>query len=137
MTFVIDASVTMAWCFEDETSPATEAVLDRLTEDDAVVPGLWNLEVANVMLVAERRGRMTESQSARFVGLLGQLPIWVDDAPVDVNGVLALARRHTLSAYGAAYLALAERQGAPLATADAQLAAAARTAGVVLLIEAD
>lgn len=134
--FVVDTSVTMAWCFEDEATPATEAVLDRLRDEPAIVPPIWPLEVANVLLVAERRRRMTEAQAARFTGLLGQLPIHVDDDTVDLSAVLGTGRRHELSAYDAAYLVLAERLGAPLATLDDALAGAARTAGVALLLGA-
>jgi predicted nucleic acid-binding protein len=68
--FVIDSSVAMAWCFEDEASDATDAVLDRLNEECAVVPAIWPLEVANVLLVAERRGRLSEAQASRFLELL-------------------------------------------------------------------
>ncbi len=133
MPFVVDASVTMAWCFEDEATPETEALLDRLQEDAATVPSLWELEVVNVLLVAERRNRLGEAQSARFLSLLGQLPISVDTVS-DVGAVLAAGRRHNLSAYDAAYLVLAEREGLALATLDASLAAAADSAGVSLLI---
>jgi predicted nucleic acid-binding protein len=135
MPFVLDASVAMAWCFEDETTAGTEAMLDRLTEDPAVVPSLWELEVANVLLVGERQGRLTEFQSARFVELLGRLPINVDLAPPEMTTLLAVGRRHGLSADDAAYLVLAERDGVPLATQDDKLRAAARSAGVPLLIE--
>lgn len=125
MPFVVDASVALAWCFEDEATPQTEAVLDRLSHDTAVVPSLWELEVSNVLLAGERRDRLTESQSARFVALLAQLPILVDTASVDVGAVLAAGRQHLLTAYDAAYLVLAEREGVPLATLDARLRAAA------------
>ena len=125
MPFVVDASVALAWCFEDEATPQTEAVLDRLSHDTAVVPSLWELEVSNVLLAGERRDRLTESQSARFVALLAQLPILVDTASVDVGAVLAAGRQHVLTAYDAAYLVLAEREGVPLATLDARLRAAA------------
>jgi predicted nucleic acid-binding protein len=133
MPFVLDASVTMAWCFEDETNRDTEAVLDRLTDDPAVVPSLWEYEVANVVLMAERRGRLTEFQTTRFVELLGRLPINVDLAPPEITTVLAVGRRHGLSAYDAAYLVLAERDGIPLATQDERLRAAANAAGVPLI----
>lgn len=134
MPIVIDASVTMAWCFDDEATDATDAVLDRLTEDEAVVPSLWQLEVANVLLVAERRRRVTEAQAARFLGLLRQLPIRVDPSPYDMTAVLAAGRRHQLTAYDGAYLVLAERLGAPVGTLDDRLAAACRAAGVPCLI---
>jgi len=132
--FVVDASVTMAWCFADEVTPATEAVLDLFGGDGAVVPAIWPLEIANVLLVAERRGRLSEAQASRFLDLLQQLPIEVDEVPVDLAGVVATGRRHALSAYDASYLALAERTGAPLATLDRRLGEAAVRAGVPLLI---
>jgi predicted nucleic acid-binding protein len=132
--FVLDASVTMAWCFEDEATPDTDAVLDRLGTDEAAVPAIWPLEVANVLLIAERRGRVSEAQSSRFAGLLAQLPIHVDDHPGDIAALAALGRRHELSSYDASYLALAQRLGAGLATLDRPLAGAAVRAGVHLLI---
>lgn len=135
MPFVVDASVTLAWCFEDEASPQTEAILDLLSDDTAVVPSLWELEVSNVLLFGERRRRLTESQTARFVALLGQLPILVDSASVDMEAVLAVGRHHALTAYDAAYLVLAEREGVPLATLDVRLRNAARAVGVQLMPE--
>jgi predicted nucleic acid-binding protein len=131
--FVVDTSVTMAWCFEDEATDATEAVLDRLKDERAIAPALWSFEVANVLLVAEHRGRLTETQSSHFLALLEQLPIDVEDDAVDAAELVAVGRRHLLSGYDAAYLALAERRGAPLATCDERVAAAARTAGVQVL----
>lgn len=125
----------MTWCFDDEASPAGDAVLARLAQVEAVVPMQWQLEVTNVLLVAERRGKITEAQAARFLELLGRLPIQVDDTPVDITGVLALGRRHGLSAYDAQYLWLAERRAASLATLDGRLAEAARAAGVPLLLD--
>lgn len=73
-TFVMDASVTLAWAFEDEVTPYTEAVLDKLTRSRAVVPALWPLEVGNALVVAERRGRLKEADTVRFLTLLRQLP---------------------------------------------------------------
>jgi predicted nucleic acid-binding protein len=134
MPFVIDTSVTMAWCFEDEATESTERLLDELRTDHAVVPALWRLEVANVLLVAERRKRLTEAQSVRFVELLTRLPIQVDDAPADVDSILTSGRQHGLSAYDAAYLVLAERLGAALATLDDRLVQACRAAGVQLAL---
>lgn len=133
--FVIDTSLAMAWCFEDEATKATEAVLDALADDEAVVPAIWPLEVANVLLVAERRGRLTEAQANRFLELLGHLPIQVDGSAADAGAILAVGRRHTLSSYDASYLVLAERRGAALATLDRPLAKAARKAGVPLLVK--
>jgi predicted nucleic acid-binding protein len=135
MPFVVDASVTLAWCFEDEATPHTEAILDLLIEDTAIVPALWELEVSNVLLLGERRRRLSEAQSARFVALLGQLPIHVDSATVEMGAVLAAGRRHELTAYDAAYLVLAEREGVALATTDARLSSAAKGAGVDVIPE--
>jgi len=133
--FVIDTSITMAWCFEDEATAATDDALERLRDEDVAVPAIWPLEVANVLLVAERRGRLSEAQASRFLGLLDQLPIGIDDARQDLAGIIAAGRRHHLSSYDASYLVLAERLGAPLATLDRRLAEAAAHAGVPLLTE--
>jgi predicted nucleic acid-binding protein len=129
---VVDASVTMAWCFEDEATRATDALLDRVATEGAVVPQLWGLEVCNVLLVAQRKGRITEAQSARFLALLHQLPMISDPAGTPLPELLAVAARHGLTAYDAAYLALAERNAAALATLDADLRDAATAAGVEL-----
>jgi predicted nucleic acid-binding protein len=133
--FVIDTSIAMAWCFEDEATQATDAVLNRFRDDQAVVPAVWPLEVANVLLVAERRGRLSEAQASRFLELLAQLPIDVENSATAVAGIVATGRRHTLSSYDASYLLLAERLGATLATLDKSLAKAASKAGVQLLVK--
>lgn len=125
--------MALSWCFEDEATGESEAVLDRLNEDTAVVPALWELEITNVLLVAERRGRLTEAQAARFVALLAALPIDVDLAGPKMATLLAVGRRHGLSAYDSAYLVLAEDEGVPLATLDGKLSKAASVAGVPLL----
>ena len=135
MPFVLDASLALSWCFEDETTPDTEAVLDRLATEPAVVPGLWELEITNALLVGERRGRLTESQTTRFVSLLASLPINVDLASPDMTTLLAVGRQHGLSSYDATYLVLAERDGHPLATLDDKLIVAAKRAGVTLLVQ--
>ena len=133
--FVVDNSVVMAWCFEDEASPYTEGILDRLRETQALVPALWPLEAANVLLLAERRDRLNEAQTAHFAQLLEALPILVEEADVAriLGPVLAVGRAHRLSAYDAAYLELAARQGLPLATRDSRLRKAAGNAGVAVL----
>lgn len=132
---VIDASITMAWCFEDEENDVAEEVLDALLTDEATVPAVWSLEVVNVLLTAERRRRMTEAQSARFLELLSALPIAVDHS-VSIAEIYTAGQRHKLSAYAASYLVLAERLGARLATLDTRLAAAASGAGVQVIAEA-
>jgi predicted nucleic acid-binding protein len=133
--FVVDNSVVMAWCFEDEASNYTEGVLDRLRETQALVPPIWPLEVANVLLIAERRDRLNGAQTAHFAQLLQGLPILVEGADAEriLGPVLAVGRAHRLSAYDAAYLELAARHGLPLATQDSQLRRAAGKAGVTIL----
>jgi predicted nucleic acid-binding protein len=124
--FVLDCSITLAWFFEDEANAYAEAVEDSLAEASAVVPALWSLEVANGLLVGERRRRTTEAKVTQFLTLLRSLPITADDetAARAWQDTLPLARAHELSAYDAAYLELAMRRGLPLATLDEDLAAA-------------
>jgi predicted nucleic acid-binding protein len=133
--FVLDASVTLAWCFDDEASDASRALLRRLEDETGFVPAIWPLEVANVLAGAERRGRIAAPRIAEFVALLSGLDITIakDTADRGLNDVLALARRHSLSSYDATYLDLAMTTAVPLATRDAQLAAAARRIGVEVL----
>ena len=119
---VIDCSVTMAWCFEDECDAYADSSLAALASAEARVPSVWSLEVANVLLVAERRDRIAPADSTRFVQLLAELPIVVehDDRRRTQGAVLDLARRTGLSVYDASYLDLAMRLGVPLATRDDQ-----------------
>jgi len=133
--FVLDASVTMAWCFEDEASDAAWGLLDRLGEDTALVPSIWSAEVANVLLVAERRRRLTRPQSRAFVTRLLALPILVEEAaPQRVLGeVLTLGREAGLAAYDALYLDLAARHDLPLATLDRAMRSAARKSRIAIL----
>lgn len=136
MNFVLDASVTLAWLFEDESNPATDHPLERLETESALVPDLWLYEVANVLIAGERRNRLTETQSRRFLALLAELPIRVMEAGRSSlwADALPLAREHGLSLYDAAYLDLAMQEGLPLATRDKALGQAARRAGVELLL---
>lgn len=129
---MLDASVTLAWAFEDEADEYSDSVLGALTESEAVVPGLWSLEVANVLAVGERRGRLRPADSARFVALLESLPIRVEPAPESMGEIVALARESGTSAYDAVYLALAMRRGLPLATRDTALREAASGRGVLI-----
>lgn len=135
MAFVLDASVTLAWCFENEATPYTEAVLERLGDTEALVPAIWPLEVANVLLVGERRKRLTEADTAHFVELLATLPITVEEEGLTeaLGPVLALAREQGLSANDASYLELAARRGLSLATQDRRLSLAATRVGVPLV----
>jgi len=132
--FVLDCSVTMAWCFESESDAYSRAVLTSIPSGPAVVPPLWLLEVANVLLVAERRRRITRPDGVRFLDLLAELPVVVAE-PEGISGMamlVTLGRELGLSAYDAAYLHLARRERIPLASRDQALVVAARQAGVGL-----
>jgi predicted nucleic acid-binding protein len=132
MPFVLDASVTACWAFQDEDHPLAGLALDRLTTDDAIVPALWWFEVRNILVVNERRGRVSESVTRAFLRHLASLPVRVDSVPNE-DEVLRLARAHRLSVYDAAYLELALRQGCPLASLDRELVAAAAAVRVTPL----
>ncbi len=132
--FVVDASITLAWCFADESSDATDDVLRRLLTEGGLAPAHWPLEVANALRFGERRGWIDEAKLAVARSLLTELP--VDVVPVDVAAaldVVDLARRHDLTSYDAVYLDLAASRGLALATADRRLAAACRDASVALI----
>jgi predicted nucleic acid-binding protein len=124
--------LTVAWFFEDEADDYAQAVEDSLPTASAVVPALWPLEVANALLMGERRKRATEAKVTTFLGLLQALPIGLDDETAGRawDDSIHLARTHQLSAYDAAYLELALRRGLPLATLDEKLKAAAVAVGV-------
>ena len=129
---MVDASVALAWCFPDEASQYADEVVVALEGRRVIVPTVWALEITNALLVAERRKRVKQPDVRRFVELLGGLTIMEQSQTVadTVSNVLPLAREYDLSAYDAAYLDVAVRQGAPLATLDSTLEKAGRSAGV-------
>jgi len=131
---VLDASVTLSWCFADQASPETDRLLDDVREHGALVPGLWFLEVGNVLLHAERRGRIAAADVAVRLELISALPIMVDQNTVGRawNEVLHLARAEWLTVYDATYLELAARRGLALYTRDNALARAAQRHGLVV-----
>jgi predicted nucleic acid-binding protein len=133
--FVLDCSIAVTWFFEDETSPETDALLDRVRDEGAVVPALWHWELANVLLQAERRGRIAASEVMARLALLRLLPIRTDDEAVArvFREVPALARAQGLTSYDAAYLDLAIYHGLPLATKDKALIEAASRMNVPIL----
>jgi predicted nucleic acid-binding protein len=133
--FVLDASIALAWCFADEATPATDALLDRLAEEEAVAPGLWRIEVANALVMAERRGRLSVAGLTRSVGLLQQLAVAIDPEGSEraFRELLDLARSERLTVYDAAYLELALRLGLPLASKDDKLRRAAAGLGLTVL----
>ena len=132
MPFVLDASIAACWAFPDEQDPRAEAALTRVRSDDAVVPSLWWFEVRNILVVNERRKRITESGTNSFLRELARLRIRVDREPEE-SAVLRLARAHRLSVYDASYLELALREAIPVATLDGELAAAAIAEGTELI----
>jgi len=135
MSVVIDASLTMTWYFDDEITPATEAVLSHVSEAGAVVPSLWRLEVANAFQSALRRKRISPEYRDESLVELGELPITLD-ADTDTYAwttTLRLAERFGLTIYNAAYLELAQRRSLPLATLDNELREAATAIDVTLL----
>jgi len=133
---VLDVTLSCAWCFADEASEPAWAILERLQGGRAHVPALWLWETANVLVHAERRGRISPAAIRTYLGLLEGLPISIDQPSTAASAwhdSLALARSHRLTSYDAAYLELALRRGLPLATCDKALQAAARLEGVALL----
>ena len=135
MAVVLDSSMTLSWLFADEGDEGSDAVLDRLVEEEAVVPSLWPLEVANALLVGERRGRVARTDSIAFVELLDALSITLDVQTLErpFRDILPLSREEGLSVYDGAYLELALRLQVPLATKDARLAKAAGRLGLTVL----
>lgn len=138
MSFVLDNSVAMLWLLPQSNVAGTHLanqVLDRLLTTGAVVPSLWRLEATNVIVKSLRLNKISQAQASTFIALLEDLDISIDVQTDQraFHDTLDLARRYVLSAYDAAYLELALRNGFPLATLDTKLEAAARQAGVVVV----
>jgi predicted nucleic acid-binding protein len=135
MPFVLGASIALAWAFADEDDPRAVAELARIRTDEALVPSIWWFEARNTLVVNERRGRLTEADTAAFLRTLARLAMTIDRQPAEAE-TLTLARQHRLSVYDAAYLELARRESVPLATLDRELIGAARAEQVSLVGEA-
>jgi predicted nucleic acid-binding protein len=135
MSFVLDCSVTMAWCFEDERTAATDALLARVVDAGAIAPFLWPLEVTNVLLSAVRRKRIPPDAINQVAQRIAALPVAIDTDGAELvwSNTLQLAERYALTSYDACYLELALRKALPLATLDAALQTAAKAVGVTLL----
>lgn len=134
MPFVLDNSVVTGWYLPDQATAYGEAIATRLESDKALVPTLWQLELANVLKTACTRGKLELETARQILDALGKLPIEIDTSPAPGQRQLfELAMRHKLSSYDAAYLELAMRHGLPIATQDAQLKEAAIAAGVSVL----
>jgi predicted nucleic acid-binding protein len=135
MAFVVDSSIALAWLLPDEGSSAADALADRLGTQRPVAPSIWLLEVGNALLTARRRERITDDMVDQLLDVFAALPVEIDVEPAAryLPAVVALARRHRLTTYDAAYLELARRRALPLATLDARLAEACRAADVAVL----
>ena len=130
---VVDASVTLSWCFPDEQTDVSMGVLDRLQSGEkALVPAFWAVEVLNTLLVGERKGRITAEQTATFLDTLKILNPALDYAALEqiAGPVQIICRDHRLTPYDALYIELAQRSGCPLATLDQPQRDAAGALGV-------
>ena len=133
--FVLDCSVAISWCLVDEDNDYANAVLALMPDAEAFVPEIFTLEIANTLLVSERRNRMTSAQTASAINLIQSLPISIDSqtSAKALRETLTLGREQELASYDAAYLELAIRLRLPLVTLDDRLAKAAKRCSVVLL----
>lgn len=133
--FVLDASIALSWFFVDETTPETTILLEKLATTTAFVPTHFSLELTNVLINAERRKRVTYPQILEFLSLIEGLNIQTDSETAErgFHNILALAHAESLTSYDAAYLELAMRLGAPLATKDIALREAAKRVGIKLM----
>ncbi len=128
--FVVDASVSAAWLLPDEATDYTEAALAATAGTDVWVPVLWQLEIGNLLLGAQRRRRIDSAKRVELVGAAAALRMRVDRDPLSMTDIDSLAARHRLTTYDAVYLELALRRRMPLATLDAELLTAMDAAGV-------
>jgi predicted nucleic acid-binding protein len=135
VSLVLDSSITLAWVYSEESTPATAEVESRFIQNGAWVPSLWRLEVANILEMGVRRGRHNSAFRDATLADLVLLPVNIDpETDRQAWGpTLHLAERHRLTLYDAAYLELAQRRGLALATLDRELRTAAAKEKVVLL----
>lgn len=131
MTFIVDASIAGAWLLPDEANVLAEQAMSRLADEDAMAPDLLRHEMRSILLNAERRGRISDDFVHAALSRFRSLPLQFA-GPSDDTEVVRLSRKHRLSAYDAAYLALAVLERLPLATLDRKLADAAIAEGVQL-----
>jgi predicted nucleic acid-binding protein len=135
MNLVLECSIALTWIYADETTEPVRQVFDTVSEGGAWVPGLWRLEVANVLEMGVRRKRHDAAFRDSTLADLAQLPIQVDTETDRQawDATLRLAERHQLTLYDAAYLELALRRNLPLASLDEDLRRAARAEKVKVL----
>jgi len=132
VSFVLDASVVVAWLLDDEDDPRAQAALERLETEVALVPHVWHVEVRSALLAAQRRRRLSADEVDDCLRRLRELPVRTDATP-DVETAFALARTRRLSLYDALYLELALRADASLATLDHALSTAAVAESLALI----
>lgn len=136
MELVLDCSLALAWTVPDEGSKAAERLLSRIDPESKLwIPALWWYELSNALTIAQRRGRLNDSDALRLIELYRRLPLFTDTL-LGADAVFrfrSLAQRYSLSAYDAAYLELAQRRGIALATLDEALKKAARKTGVQVI----
>jgi predicted nucleic acid-binding protein len=135
MAFVLDASIVLAWFLPDESSPAADTLLERMQQEDVFAPAIWPLEIANALLVAERRKRISTVERLEFLEHLAALPVLLDRPHTadDLPALSEVGREHSLSIYDACYLQLAQSRRIALATFDRELRAASARMGVSTL----
>lgn len=132
MALVLDCSATLPWFLEDERTAFTDSLLFAAKRAEYWVPGIWCLEFPNALLVAERKRRIERERRIEALEQIPRLQIRIDSEPVDLKLVSAVAEKHDLSTYDAAYLELSMRRGLGLATLDRDLAQAANSEGVLV-----
>lgn len=132
---VLDASAALSWCFEDQATSASTQAMDLLQTGTALVPAIFNFEIANALVVATRRGLIGSDRATTFLGLISSLRMAIDGRGLHraCYELRALAEQEQLSVYDAAYLELAMRAAAPVATLDGPLRQACARRGVVLV----
>lgn len=133
--FILDASVALSWCFADETTAESSQLLDSLEQSTAIVPGIWPLEIGNILLSAQRKKRISYADMIQFIEMFSDLNIEIDSETTDksFHEILSLAYTEKLTSYDAAYLELAIRLGLPLATKDKELRQAGIRLGISVL----
>lgn len=129
MSFVVDASIVAAWLLPDESNELAEQARLAMKSEDALAPDLLLHEIRNILVMSERRNRVTAEGALSLLLALRKVPLIILAIKDDL-GVLQLAREHRLSGYDATYLALAVAQNTALVTLDRKLDAAARVAGL-------
>jgi len=131
VALVADNSVVIAWFSRNQATPYTDRQLAKLARHEVFVPSVWPFEFANAVAVLERRGILSAALADRMIDGAVRLVTRVDAPPPAPGTLLAIARQHSLSAYDAAYLELAQRLGAPLASKDSVLAGVAKKLGLL------